>query len=158
MTGPDTTLSYLISICLLPFCSLWFDLFCCRAHGFVFDQGAFTASHRRKDRVVAFLKQFRNSQMLEVFITERLQLASEGYMTDDPFEIKVAERASRSAVRLGIAGVAAKGGAAAAAAKGRFGSLLRKAGSAVMQGSGSLVASIRHMGASQQEEAHMLTG
>lgn len=30
-------------------------------------------------------------QMLEVFMNERLQLASEGYVTDDPFEQKVGE-------------------------------------------------------------------
>ncbi len=35
----------------------------CRAHGFVFDQAAFIAAHRRKSKVAAFLLQFRNSQV-----------------------------------------------------------------------------------------------
>lgn len=35
----------------------------CSAHGFVFDQAAFILSHRRKDKVAAFLQQFRNSQV-----------------------------------------------------------------------------------------------
>lgn len=61
----------------------------CSAHGFMFDHGAFAAAHQRKARVAAFLQLFRASQMLEVFITERLRLASEGYATDDPFELKV---------------------------------------------------------------------
>jgi hypothetical protein len=65
-----------------PRCSL------CRAHGHVFDLAAFIAAHRRKDKVASFLQQFRNSQMLEVFITERLKLALEGYVTEDPFELK----------------------------------------------------------------------
>lgn len=41
----------------------------------------------------------------------------------------------------------------AAASKGRIGSLLRKAGAAVKERSGALVASIKQAGASQQEEA-----
>lgn len=62
----------------------------CSAHGFLFDQAAFIAAYRRKAKVAAFLAQFRNSQMLEVFFTERLALAAGGYATDDPFERKVA--------------------------------------------------------------------
>jgi hypothetical protein len=37
-----------------------------RAHGFVFDQAAFIAAHRRKAKVAAFLQQFRNSQASRV--------------------------------------------------------------------------------------------
>ena len=43
-----------------------------------------------RDRVAPFLAQFLSSQMLEVFVTERLMLASRGYPPgDDPFERKV---------------------------------------------------------------------
>ena len=65
--------------------------------------------------------------------------------------VQVTERNTRSSIRLGIAGVAAGG----AAQKGRIGSLLRKAGSAVKQGGGSIVASIQRLGTSQQEELHV---
>lgn len=47
------------------------------------------ASHRRKAKVAAFLHQFRSSQMLEVWVNERLELAAGGYATDDPFERRV---------------------------------------------------------------------
>jgi hypothetical protein len=86
--------------------------------------------------------------MLEVFITERLKLASEGFATNDRFELKVAERSVRQGVR--IAGVPLPN--AVAGSKGRLGNLLRKAGAAVKQGGGALVASIKQAGASQQEE------
>jgi hypothetical protein len=55
----------------------------------MFDHAAFIAAQKRKDKVAAFLQQFRNSQMQEVFITERLKLAAEGYVSEDPFELKV---------------------------------------------------------------------
>ena len=64
---------------------------------------------------------------------------------------QVAERSARQGVR--IAGMALP--TAVAGSKGRLGNLLRKAGAAVKQGSGALVASIKHAGASQQEDAVM---
>jgi hypothetical protein len=62
--------------------------------------------------------------------------------------VQVAERATRLGLRLGIPGVAmvAVGGAGG---KGCFGSLLRKAGAAVKQGSVGLAASFKHLGGSQ---------
>ena len=63
--------------------------------------------------------------------------------------MQVAERSARQGVR--IAGVPLPN--AVAGSKGRLGNLLRKAGAAVKQGGGALVASIKHAGASQQEEA-----
>ena len=64
----------------------------CRAHGYQFDQEAFVAS-QRSERARRFLELFRHSQMYEVFITERLKLAAEGYegpvAVQDAFEQKV---------------------------------------------------------------------
>jgi hypothetical protein len=72
----------------------------CSAHGYVFDQAAFIAAHKRKDKLAAFLAAFRNSQMLEVFVTERLKLASEGYVTEDPFELKVGQSGGSAAAAV----------------------------------------------------------
>jgi hypothetical protein len=137
----------------------------CRAHGYLFDQAAFIAAHRRKPKVCAFLQQFRNSQMLEVFITERLKLAAEGYVTEDPFELLVTDRNTRASMRIGIGGgigIGMGGGSAniiggSGPQKGRISSLLRKAGSAVKQSGGSVFASIQRLGTSQQEE-HQVAG
>ena len=65
--------------------------------------------------------------------------------------LKVAERSARQGVRL----VGVPLPSAVAGSKGRLGNLLRKAGAAVKQGSGAIVASIKQAGASQQEEAVM---
>ena len=46
-------------------------------------------SHWRNETVVQFLTHFRESQMYEVFITERLLMASHGYAANDSFEAKV---------------------------------------------------------------------
>ncbi len=67
--------------------------------------------------------------------------------------MQVTERNTRSSMRLSIPGVSA--GAGNGAQKGRIGSLLRKAGSKVKQGGGSIVASIQRLGTSQQEELHV---
>lgn len=60
-----------------------------RAHSFAFDQAGFLAAHARNTKLAVFLQQFRHSQMFEQFITERLQMAAEGFPPDDPFEQKV---------------------------------------------------------------------
>ena len=60
-----------------------------RGDGFQFDQLAFVASQGRNDKAQTFLRQFRHSQLYEVFINERLKLASQNYKTDDNFESKV---------------------------------------------------------------------
>ena len=44
----------------LTFLILWRPA--CSAYGYVFDQPAFILSHKRKDKIAAFLQQFRNSQ------------------------------------------------------------------------------------------------
>ena len=60
-----------------------------RGDGFQFDQLAFVASQGRNDKAQTFLRLFRHSQLYEVFINERLKLASQDYKTDDNFESKV---------------------------------------------------------------------
>lgn len=61
----------------------------CRGDGFQFDQLAFVASHGRNDKAQQFASLFRHSQLYEVFINERLKLASQDYKTTDTFECKV---------------------------------------------------------------------
>lgn len=64
----------------------------CRAHGYAFDQAAFVAQHRSA-AVRQFLQHFRNSQMFEVFITERLLAVSKGNAAPETgFEAKVGQR------------------------------------------------------------------
>lgn len=63
-----------------------------RGDGFQFHQLAFVEGQRRSDDGKAaqtFLTLFRHSQLYEVFINERLKLASQDYKTDDNFESKV---------------------------------------------------------------------
>ncbi len=63
-----------------------------RGNGFVFDYTAFVAAQRkRSERHVLFLDSFRHSQMLEVFIGQRLALAAQGYNSPDAFELAVSE-------------------------------------------------------------------
>ena len=59
-----------------------------RAHGCHFDFGAFVASFS-SSKARALLTQMRQSQCLEVFINERLLMASKGYADKDDFERKV---------------------------------------------------------------------
>lgn len=61
----------------------------CRGDGYEFDHLAFMASHGRNDKAHYFLGLFRHSQLYEVFINERLKLASQEYKTTDTFENKV---------------------------------------------------------------------
>lgn len=60
-----------------------------RGDGYQFDHQAFTGSHGRNDKAQHFLSLFRHSQLYEVFINERLKLASQDYKTTDTFECKV---------------------------------------------------------------------
>lgn len=60
----------------------------CRAHGWRFDHAAFIASFRSA-RTRAFLGHLRESQCYEVFINERLRMASQDYADIDSFEAKV---------------------------------------------------------------------
>lgn len=60
----------------------------CRAHGCHFDFDAFVASFS-SSKARALLTQMRQSQCLEVFINERLLMASKGYADKDDFERKV---------------------------------------------------------------------
>ena len=57
--------------------------------GYRFDHAGFVASHRGSEQAQEFLQMFRHSQMFEVFITERLQMAADDYKTSDAFETKV---------------------------------------------------------------------
>ncbi|KXZ56010.1 hypothetical protein GPECTOR_2g1562 [Gonium pectorale] len=50
-----------------------------RGHGFYFDQPAFVA-HRRNDVVRSFLNAMRHSQLYQMFVQERLQMASQGLL------------------------------------------------------------------------------
>ena len=59
-----------------------------RAHGCHFDFDAFVASFS-SSKARALLIQMRQSQCLEVFINERLLMASKGYADRDDFERKV---------------------------------------------------------------------
>ena len=61
----------------------------CRGDGFQFDQLAFVGSQVRNEKAQNFARLFRQSQMYEVFINERLKLASQDYRTSDNFERKV---------------------------------------------------------------------
>lgn len=61
----------------------------CRGDGFQFDQLAFVASQGRNEKAQNFARLFRHSQLFEVFINERLKLASQDYRTPDNFESKV---------------------------------------------------------------------
>ena len=58
----------------------------CRAHGWRCDVRAFIGAQRRSAR--AFLGLMRNSQLFEVFVRERLLLASQGYPVTCAFEAK----------------------------------------------------------------------
>ena len=69
-----------------------------------------------------------------------------------PCRLQVAQRNARLGLRLASV---AQLGAGVVASKGRFSSLLRKAGSAVKIGGGTLVASIRQLGNNQQDELHV---
>ena len=60
----------------------------CRAHGWRFDHAAFVASFRSA-RTRAFLAHLRESQCYEVFVNERLRMASLQYADIDAFEAKV---------------------------------------------------------------------
>ena len=60
----------------------------CRAHGYRFDYDAFVASYS-SSKARALLLQLRQSQCLEVFINERLLMASKGFADRDDFESKV---------------------------------------------------------------------
>ena len=62
---------------------------CCSVAGYRFDHAGFVASHRGSEQAQEFLQMFRHSQMFEVFITERLQMAADDYKTTDAFEAKV---------------------------------------------------------------------
>ena len=59
---------------------------CGRACGRRFDVRAFIGAQRRSAR--EFLGAMRHSQLFEVFVRERLLLASQGYPTTCPFEAK----------------------------------------------------------------------
>ena len=61
----------------------------CSAHGWRFDHAAFVATFRSA-RTRAFLNHLRESQCYEVFINERLHMASQDYADIDSFEAKVA--------------------------------------------------------------------
>ncbi|KAK9791805.1 hypothetical protein WJX73_001133 [Symbiochloris irregularis] len=94
-----------------------------RANGWRFHHAGLVASHRRHS-TRAFLEAFRHSQMYEVFITQRLALASMGYNTEDTFEVEV-EAASRRGKQIKqIVSVGAKG-----VSKGK--ALLQRAGHSV---------------------------
>lgn len=60
----------------------------CRGDGFQFDQVAFVGSQGRNEKAQNFARMFRHSQLYEVFINERLKLASQDYKTSDNFESK----------------------------------------------------------------------
>ena len=60
----------------------------CRAHGYRLDYDAFIASFS-SSKARALLLQLRQSQCLEVFINERLLMASKGFADKDDFESKV---------------------------------------------------------------------
>ena len=62
---------------------------CRRGDGFQFDQLAFVASQGRNEKAQNFARLFRHSQLYEVFVNERLKLASQDYRTSDNFECKV---------------------------------------------------------------------
>lgn len=47
------------------------------------------ASQGRNEKAQNFARLFRHSQLFEVFINERLKLASQDYRTSDNFEQKV---------------------------------------------------------------------
>lgn len=58
-----------------------------RAHGYRFNHAAFVASFRGA-KTRAFLQLLRQSQCFEVFLNERLLLASKGDIVTDAFETK----------------------------------------------------------------------
>eukprot|EP00884_Botryococcus_braunii_P014564 jgi/Botrbrau1/23108/Bobra.0243s0042.1 len=72
-----------------------------RAHGYLFDHGAFVASHKRNARAREFLEMFRHSQMYEQFVTQRLLWASTNTAPSEAFEEKVAAREERHSRQLG---------------------------------------------------------
>eukprot|EP00891_Asterochloris_glomerata_P004797 jgi/Astpho2/4797/Aster-00342 len=79
--------------------------------GYRFDHAGFVASHRGSEQAQEFLQMFRHSQMFEVFITERLQMAADDYKTTDAFEAKVvqlAARRSKGSLGRGIAAASSK--------------------------------------------------
>lgn len=83
----------------------------CRADGWRFDHRALVASHRRAS-TRNFLEAFRHSQMYEVFVTERLQLAANNWVTKDAFEAKIVSRdvANRRSKQIkNLVSVGAKG-------------------------------------------------
>ena len=49
------------------------------------------ASQGRNEKAQNFARLFRHSQLYEVFINERLKLASQEYKTSDNFESKVSQ-------------------------------------------------------------------
>eukprot|EP01026_Neomeris_dumetosa_P030223 TRINITY_DN2422_c0_g1_i8.p1 TRINITY_DN2422_c0_g1~~TRINITY_DN2422_c0_g1_i8.p1 ORF type:complete len:757 (-),score=106.08 TRINITY_DN2422_c0_g1_i8:540-2810(-) len=60
-----------------------------------FDHDAFIASHKRLSHAETFMSHIRHSQLYEVFVQERLQLAANQYRTEDDFEKKVAREQER---------------------------------------------------------------
>lgn len=71
----------------------------CRGDGYQFDHAAFVRSRGGSDKAQEFLRQFRHSQLFEVFINERLKLASQGYKTQDTFESKVMRLSPSASLR-----------------------------------------------------------
>ncbi|KAK9829376.1 hypothetical protein WJX72_005465 [[Myrmecia] bisecta] len=72
-----------------------------RHAGHHFDHKAFVASQKRSDVARAFLDLFRHSQMFEVFMNERLELARAAYRTSDSFELKVTYVANKRSNKIG---------------------------------------------------------
>lgn len=101
-----------------------------RGSGYVFEHAAFVAHHRHSERARAFLSAFRHSQMYEVWVQERLALASQGYETDDPFEARLVHCQERRWRRSNASAAARQATSSAAASmaapQGRLASMFRK--------------------------------
>eukprot|EP00210_Caulerpa_lentillifera_P007725 g7371.t1 len=70
-------------------------------HGLVFDHDGFVASHKKKEERL-FLNAFRQSQMYEVFIQQRLEMASHKYFPkNDPFESRISLIRQHKSSRVG---------------------------------------------------------
>ncbi|GFR44889.1 hypothetical protein Agub_g6233 [Astrephomene gubernaculifera] len=77
-----------------------------RGHGLFFDQPAFVA-HRRSETVRAFLNAMRHSQLYQMFIQERLQMAASGAIELPPsnsqsFSFSTSSTASGPRTRAGM--------------------------------------------------------
>lgn len=59
------------------------------------------ASQGRNEKSQNFARLLRHSQLYEVFINERLKLASQDYRTSDNFECKVTVNVSQNAAHAG---------------------------------------------------------